>query len=71
MYTLILLSVKKLIQRRFDGSENFSRNWIDYENGFGSQDSEFWLGMIHIRNGYLRGVKTPLNLYHHTKFILL
>ncbi|XP_052681262.1 ficolin-1-like [Crassostrea angulata] len=33
-----------LIQRRIDGSENFWRNWMEYENGFGSHDSEFWLG---------------------------
>lgn len=37
---------KQLIQRRFDGSENFSRNWSDYEKGFGSSESEFWLGRI-------------------------
>ncbi|XP_065930298.1 ficolin-2 [Magallana gigas] len=33
-----------LIQRRFDGSENFTRDWTDYEDGFGSTESEFWLG---------------------------
>nr|XP_022310543.1 ficolin-2-like [Crassostrea virginica] len=34
----------KLIQRRIDGSVNFWRKWTDYENGFGSRESEFWLG---------------------------
>ncbi|XP_061185772.1 ficolin-2-like [Saccostrea echinata] len=32
------------IQRRFDGSVNFSRSWNEYESGFGFIDSEFWLG---------------------------
>lgn len=40
---------KKLIQRRFDGSENFTRDWTDYEDGFGSTVSEFWLGRILVR----------------------
>ena len=32
------------IQRRLDGSENFFRGWDDYVTGFGSKDSEYWLG---------------------------
>ncbi|XP_071162193.1 ficolin-2-like [Mytilus edulis] len=33
-----------LIQKRYDGSVEFQRNWKDYENGFGDIHGEFWLG---------------------------
>ncbi|ETN65568.1 fibrinogen and fibronectin [Anopheles darlingi] len=33
-----------VIQYRFNGSEEFYRNWTDYQNGFGSLSGEFWLG---------------------------
>ncbi|XP_062574443.1 ficolin-2-like [Saccostrea cucullata] len=33
-----------IIQRRFDGSVNFKQNWTQYQRGFGSRDSEFWIG---------------------------
>ncbi|CAL4135292.1 unnamed protein product [Meganyctiphanes norvegica] len=35
-----------VIQRRIDGSEDFYRDWQEYENGFGSVEKEFWLGNI-------------------------
>ena len=34
-----------VVQRRNDGSENFHRNWADYEVGFGSLTGEFWYGL--------------------------
>ena len=35
-----------VIQRRLpNGTVNFTRNWEDYENGFGNFDGEFWLGL--------------------------
>ena len=39
-----------VIQRRNAsiGRVNFTRNWKEYENGFGDLDSEFWIGLKNI-----------------------
>ncbi|XP_052233843.1 uncharacterized protein LOC127846530 [Dreissena polymorpha] len=37
-----------VFQKRFDGSEDFYRNFSDYENGFGSVHAEHWLGLKYI-----------------------
>ena len=33
-----------VIQRRYDCSTDFYRNWNDYKYGFGELHREFWLG---------------------------
>ena len=37
-----------MIQSRFNGSVNFYNNWDDYKNGFGTLETEFWLGYDYI-----------------------
>ena len=34
-----------VVQRRHDGSVNFNRGWLEYEEGFGSLTGEFWYGL--------------------------
>ena len=38
-----------MIQRREDGSTNFTQNWEGYKQGFGDPSGEYWLGneMLH------------------------
>ncbi|XP_041360973.1 fibrinogen-like protein 1 [Gigantopelta aegis] len=36
---------RTILQYRFDTQLNFYRNWTDYRDGFGSLDSDFWLGL--------------------------
>ncbi|XP_078490403.1 microfibril-associated glycoprotein 4-like [Ciona intestinalis] len=38
-----------VIHRRFDGKVNFRRPRLDYLNGFGNKDGEFWLGLRQIK----------------------
>ena len=35
----------KVIQRRFNGSENFFRSFADYAAGFGNKTGEYWAGI--------------------------
>ncbi|XP_071142730.1 fibrinogen-like protein A [Mytilus edulis] len=37
-----------IIQKRYDDSVNFQRNWTECENGFGNVNGEYWLGNKYI-----------------------
>ncbi|CAC5362057.1 unnamed protein product [Mytilus coruscus] len=39
-----------IIQRRIDGWFQFQRPWIDYENGFGIVDEEYWFDLTDLSN---------------------
>ena len=34
-----------VVQRRKDGSVSFDRGWVEYEEGFGDLNGEFWYGL--------------------------
>ncbi|BFZ03950.1 hypothetical protein BsWGS_06989 [Bradybaena similaris] len=39
-----------VIQRRTKGDVDFYRGWADYKNGFGTPDTDFWIGLDVIHN---------------------
>ncbi|XP_060061628.1 ficolin-3 isoform X2 [Erinaceus europaeus] len=44
-----------VFQRRQDGTVDFFRSWSSYKAGFGSQESEFWLGNENLHQLTLQG----------------
>lgn len=49
-----------VVQRRFNGSVDFYRNWAEYQKGFGNVDSEFFMGL---ENLYQLTKQEPHELY--------
>ena len=63
-----------VVQRRQDGSVDFNRGWVEYEEGFGSLTGEFWYGLrplhcltnqgqwkLHIDFSFTNGTKSYLS----------
>jgi len=65
MHLVLLNFFLQVIQRRQNGKTDFYRGWKDYEDGFGSLDNEFWLGLYKLKI-YYRITKTSawfLNIF--------
>ena len=47
-----------MVQRRQDGSEDFNRTWVEYEDGFGKLTGEFWYALraLHCLTGKVVGI---------------
>ena len=41
-----------VVQRRQDGSVDFNRTWLEYEDGFGKLTGEFWYGLRALHKPY-------------------
>ena len=68
-----------MVQRRQDGSVDFNRGWVEYEEGFGSLTGEFWYGLhplhcltnqgqwkLRIDFTFTNGTKSYLSYNHFT-----
>ena len=62
-----------VVQRRQDGSVDFNRTWLEYEDGFGKLTGEFWYGLkaLHCLTGQGGwGMRMDVTLANGTNIIL-
>ena len=57
-----------VLNRRYDGSTNFYRNWKEYKEGFGKLHREFWIGICtcYFSRQYFKRV---LRLYYNSDLV--
>lgn len=60
-----------VIQRRYDGSVDFDRPYIDYEKGFGNLWGEYWLGLRHIYKLSRGGIRMSIFMEDNEDQIIL
>ncbi|XP_064076444.1 angiopoietin-related protein 7-like [Vanessa tameamea] len=56
-----------VIQNRFDGSQDFYKNWVEYKHGFGNLAGEFWLGLekiYYLTNQKLYELRVEMEAQH-------
>lgn len=51
-----------VVQRRLNGSVNFSRPWDDYVQGFGDPTGDYWIGLEHLHVLTTRGCKLMITM---------
>ena len=62
--------IKKVIQRRIDGSVVFNRVWKSYKKGFGEVEGEYWLGITRVYDKFQMMFNTKIAYVYFMRFFV-